>query len=204
MKWFTTLITSVFLVIIGCTPTMTMTYRYNIGLANVERPANARVQYGDIQLVRVQSGDTVKYHFEDSLLSVFWMPTDDQVYFWLNNKSQHTLKLIWDETAFVYPSGVSARVMHEGVKYNDRNNSQPPTIIPKDGSLFDCLNPTDRVFFGYKSYVLYDGYEWQTAPYLCPSDVGKDFRIVLPLQVEGVTNEYTFQFHVNSVDSLLK
>jgi hypothetical protein len=162
----------------------------------VERPANAKVQYGDIQLVRVQSGDTVKYHFEDSLLSVVWMPTDEQVYFWLDNKSQHTLKLNWDETVFVYPSGVSARVMHEGVKYLDRNSSQPPSVIPRGGSLVDCLNPTDRVYFGYSA--------WHTLPYVHPSDVGKDFRIVVPLQVEGVTNEYTFQFHVNSVDSLLK
>ena len=179
--------------LVGCMP-MTR-YRYDIGLTTVERPANAKVQYGDLQLVRVQSGDTVKYRFEDSLLSILWMPSAEQLFFWLDNKSQHTLKLIWDETVLLYPSGVSARVMHEGVKFIDRNSSQPPSIIPRGGTLFDCLNPTDRVVFS--NY-------WQTLPFVNTTDVGKDFRVVMPLQVEGITNEYTFQFHVNSVDSLSK
>lgn len=36
--------------------------------------------------------------------------------------------------------------MHSGVKYTDRNNSQPATSIPKGASLSDILLPTDNVF----------------------------------------------------------
>lgn len=37
--------------------------------------------------------------------------------------------------------------MHSGVKYIDRNNSQPPNIIPKNASLSDVIIPTDNIYY---------------------------------------------------------
>lgn len=43
--------------------------------------------------------------------------------------------------------GQVGRVMHSGVKYIDRNNSQPASVILKGATLSDIILPTDNVYY---------------------------------------------------------
>ncbi len=192
----------VVLVLFGCYA-MGPKARYDIRLAEVQRPADAKERYGE-QLIERRSaqGDSLKYWFEDSLVSVLWVPTTTRVYFLLTNKADHSIKIIWDEAAFLMPSGESRRVVHSGVKYTDANSPQPPSVVPRGGKLDDFVVTSDQCYYISGRYG-----GWNEAPFLPSSPdlptvqtlKGKTFSVLLPLQIEGVTNEYQFTFSIDDV-----
>ena len=125
------------------------TYRayYDIGLKQVERPAQAKERYGEQTITKVEEEGIYKYFFEDEMVKIVWIPTAYQVSFVLTNKTNHSIKIVWDEAAFVDVAGVSHRVMHSGVKYIDRNNPQPPTVVVRKGTITDLVIPTDNIYY---------------------------------------------------------
>jgi len=172
--------------------------QFDVGLTKVERPANAKQRYGDTKITQVaDSAGHHRYLFEDQLVSILWVPLSDQIAFYVTNKTDHSIKIVWDEAAFIDEGQQSHRVMHNGVKYIDRNQSEPPTIVAGNSSLFDEIVPTDHVDFL--------GGSWITSPLVMATDstksgkVGKTLRVLLPLSIEDVVNEYTFTFTIDTL-----
>jgi len=189
----------------GCT-----TYRayYDIGLTEVERPAQAKQRYGEQKVTQIEEEGVNKYLFEDEMVKIVWIPTSSQVSFILTNKTNHSIKIVWDEAAFVDEKGISHRVMHSGVKYIDRNNPQPPSVVVRNGTITDLVIPTDNVYYVSGKYG-----GWREAPLFPASSVtaeelrskaqkyvGKTIQVLLPIQIEDVVNEYIFTFEVKSVN----
>ncbi|NUP55824.1 MAG: hypothetical protein HOQ19_08330 [Gemmatimonadaceae bacterium] len=189
--------------------------KYDLSLTSVQRPEKAKVRYGPDHIASFSDSGKTKYTFEDSLINATVVPIQTGFSVRIENKTSHTIKIIWDDAAIVDPTGQSARIMHVGVKYVDRNNSQPPTVIVARGHIYDELSPTDKV---YMSTGLYGG--WQTAPLLpkTPFQIanrdtvlakltetykGKTVQLLLPLQIEDVTNDYLFTFTINDVTGAL-
>ena len=184
--------------------TSCMSYQgfYNVGLQEVERPENAKERYGESKIVNFQEDGKTKYSYEDEMIKIVWLPLSTQFAFTLQNKTDHSIKIIWDEAVYVNENSSSGRVMHAGVKYTDRNNSQPPTIVVKNANIDDMVVPTEKV-----SYI--SGVGWSTSPMfanramtseelntLSQSYIGKTVQILLPLQIEDTVNEYIFSFKV--------
>lgn len=177
---------------------------YDVGLDAVERPSDATQRYGPPEITRADSAGVAKYQFSDSLITVTWLVLPQKIGFILENKADHSIKIIWDEAAFVDPNGLSMRVMHAGVSYADRNSPQPPTVVAKGGRISDVVHPTDYVDFIYGNWremPIFAPYSAMTIEALEPArdHVGKTIQILLPIEIEGVTNEYTFTFKVNDV-----
>lgn len=188
----------------------THTATYSLSLDEVSRPAVTKDRWGDVE--NIQLSDSSKYEYADDLVDVLIGATTDGIAFHMQNKTEHTIKVVWDEAAFIDTDGSAGRVMHYGVRFMDRNNSQPPSILPGHGTITDEAFPTDRVYYGT---------EWANLPLIRPStvvsqspgaspdvvkfqrdadnNVGKRIGLLLPLEVEGVVNEYTFWFKVDSV-----
>lgn len=120
---------------------------YSIGLKTVESPANAKQQFGETKVVNFQDGTTNKYRYEDDYIYIVWYVGAKQFNFDLTNKSGHTLKINWDDISYVDYKGQTDRVMHSGVKYTERNNSQPASTVPKGANLSDLLLPTENVYY---------------------------------------------------------
>jgi len=180
---------------------------YNIGLEEVERPAQAEERYGEQKITQTQEGDIEKFYFEDDMVGIIWSPTSSQISFILTNKTDHSIRIIWDEAAYVDVPGESHRVMHSGVKYIDRNNPQPPSVIVRKGSLSDFVVPTDRVVYvsgrygGWKTLPLFPNKSQH--PSILEENAlfykDKTVQLLLPLQIEDVINDYIFTFKVNDV-----
>jgi hypothetical protein len=138
----------------------------------------------------------------------------------VRNKTDQTIKLLWDETSFIDLDGTSSRVMHIGVKFEGQIGSQPPTVIPAQQRLADDLFPTNRVWYRTPTPQLTAGY--QNGPLLMPayaatvaharepvpaapdsftttvrSHVGKRFAIAILFDADGAQHEYTFWFRVD-------
>lgn len=188
--------------------TSCMTYQgfYNVGLQEVERPENAKERYGESKIINFEEEGKTKYSYEDELIKIVWLPLSTQFAFTLENKSDNSIKIIWDEAVYVDENGSSGRVMHSGVKYVDRSNPQPPTVVVKKAKVDDMVVPTDNIYYISGQYG-----GWQTKPLfpnrattqeelntLTQKYVGKTVKILLPLQIQETVNEYIFSFKVEN------
>lgn len=183
---------------------------YDVSLSSVESPANAKVKYGETKIASFEEDGQSKYRYEDDFINISWYVGIHKFYFTLKNKSDYSMKIPWDDIVYVDISSNTQRVMHSGVKYTDRNSSQPATIVPKNASISDVLLPTDNVKYvggstGWDEGYLFPQYKKQedaSANYV----IGKKIRIILPIIIQDVQNEYSFEFTINdaTIDNLLK
>jgi hypothetical protein len=222
--WMTLAIVAAWLQMEGCATAglgrRTMVALYGSALSNVDRPQTTKDRYGAGEDILPLSGD--RYVFEDSLLSATLGVAKSRVNFSIRNKSDHSLKLVWDEAVFIETDGQTGRVAHSGVKYVDRNESQPSSVIPAGSSLSDFVLPTNRIYYRegiYRAYYSNPG-GWEELPLVLPAmkqmspgdsaaarqfsrganlNEGKRFGVVLPLEVDGALNEYTFWFEIRKV-----
>ena len=63
-----------------------------------------------------------------------WYIGRTQLNFCLTNKSGYSIKLPWDDMAYVDEDGKTMRVIHSGIRLVDRNAAQAPTVIPKNAT----------------------------------------------------------------------
>lgn len=178
---------------------------YDVCLNAVESPADAKKNYGETKIVLSEDEDISKYRYEDDYISITWFVLRSQFEFKLENKSNHSIKINWDDVSYVDINGKVGRVMHAGIKYSEKNNSQPPITIPKGASIEDILVPTDNV--EYESYI-----GWYTKPLINATfssieekkvlgvkNIGKEMRILFPLVIENVQNDYVYTFKVEQM-----
>jgi hypothetical protein len=190
----------------GCIPHR---IAYDISLGQVERPAEAKERYGNQEIYTIE-GDGGKYYFEDKMIRIGWAVTAKDIAFVLENKTDYSIRIIWDEAAYVDMNGFSHRVMHSGVKYIDRANTQAPTVVVRRGSVSDIVVPTD--------YILNLGeYGWKEGDILPNSSrdpdnkrlinkakeyLGKKIQVLLPLQIQDTVIDYIFVFTIESVKEI--
>lgn len=195
--------------------------QYDISLHQVERPTEASQRYGVQKITKAPKKGPGKYIFEDEMIQIIWLVNPDpktefglanDISFSLKNKTTYSIKIIWDETAFVDTAGASHRVIHAGVKYSQRNNPQPPSVIVRSGTFSDIVVPSDyisytRGIFGWRTKNILPSEMdkiWrketpQAFKSRAKSYVGKTIQILMPLEIQGVVNEYIFIFRVNAV-----
>jgi hypothetical protein len=175
---------------------------YDVALSSIEVPANVKQQYGETKIVTFNENDVNKYSYEDGYMKITWYVTSTTFYFDLVNKSGHAIKINWDDVAYVNIKGATSRVMHAGVKYNEKDKSQPASVVPKNATISELVLPTDNVFYQ-------DGVGWREANLIpsfyqsidalkkeAPTYVGKKMRILMPIVIENVQNDYIFEFNV--------
>lgn len=180
---------------------------YSVGLSSVESPADAKQQFGETKVVTFNEGGVSKYRYEDDYINIVWYVGLKQFNFTLNNKSGHSLKINWDDISFVDTKGQVGRVMHSGVKYTERNNSQPATTVPKGASITDILLPTDNVYYVSGQYGGWRENYLLPCVYKTPEEfnagasslIGKTMTIMMPIIIENVQNDYTFTFNIDKL-----
>ena len=199
-RWSLMMIFSAFAIFAGCASNRAY---YDVGLREVERPAEAKERYGEQLVSTIDEDGTTKYSFEDALVKVVWIPTVSQFLFVLTNKTDHSMRIVWDEAAFVDENGLSQRVTHSGVRYIDRNSHQPPTVVVREGTVADSIIPSDNIYYQSGRYG-----GWRERPLFPVSTmsadelnerVGNTVQILLPLQIQDIINEYLFVFVVQDV-----
>ena len=172
---------------------------YKTALAKVEKPEDATNRYGETKTI--QDAGVDKFSYNDSIIDITIFGTSEEFKFVLKNISEHSLKIIWNEAAFVGLDGSTSKIMHVGTKYSQREADQPATVVIKGAKIDDLATPTANVYYdeGYKiGYSTY-GNGWKTRSMLPKEYSGKEageIRLMLPIQIKDVVNEYTFVFRV--------
>lgn len=172
---------------------------YKTALVKVEKPEDATNRYGETKTI--QDAGVDKFSYNDSIIDITIFGTSEEFKFVLKNISEHSLKIIWNEAAFVGLDGSTSKIMHVGTKYSQREADQPATVVIKGAKIDDLATPTANVYYdeGYKiGYSTY-GSGWKTISMLPKEYSGKEageIRLMLPIQIKDVVNEYTFVFRV--------
>lgn len=171
---------------------------YTVVMTNVEAPEDYRQQYGETKVLSLSENEITKYSYEDEMVSFIWYVSKSQFNFMLKNKTNHSIKVPWDDIVFINPGGRSMRVIHSGVRYIDRNKEQGTSVVAKNSTLDDILIPSDYIYYvddggsglgGWKNHDVFHNYEF----------IGAKASIVFPVIIEDVTNEYVFKFQVMDV-----
>lgn len=140
-------------------------------------------------------GSFTDSEFKDQSISILWTLSDKELFFDLTNNSDGTIKIIWDDAAYIDPTGQTNKVFHNGVKYTDRNSSLPSTSIIKGAKLTDIVAPSDYAYFLSGQY---GGWMQKSLfPYSKKIGVihdGKQFKVLLPLQIGVSRRDYIFTF----------
>lgn len=148
----------------------------------------------DQNLVREFRGSqTERYHTLPAadaamLRSLLGSPPLTRVQFVLQNRSNSTLRLHWDESVFIQTNRRVSRVAHQGVKYNDINQSQPPSLVPRGALLEDFVVPTASISFNNNA--------WVEEPFLRQLTPGTTFGLNLTIEVAGKKQELNLSFTV--------
>lgn len=192
---------------------------YTIPLSKVERPKEASTRYGQPK-IDTHPSEKYKYIFEDNMVRVLWLVDGINISFSIQNKTDQSIKIPWDEAAFVDEKSKSHRVIHSGVIYKDRAKPQAPSIIARKAFLEDFVYPSDYLY--WKEGSGYSEGRWENKPLFvsldyhgtytkgnyptfesfeqaAKSNVGKSIQVLLPLQIEDVINDYIFTFVVENV-----
>lgn len=158
-------------------------------LSKVEKPSNPSIRYGDTTAVTEK--DITKYSYQDNFIDILVFADGSQFNFILKNVSDNTLKVVWNEAVFVDVDGMTSKVMHTGIKYSQKNGDQPASTIIKGAKLEDIAIPTDKVYYSeylekWTNYSLYSKAKSNLE--------GQVIKLMLPIQVMDVVNEYIFEF----------
>jgi hypothetical protein len=164
---------------------------------------------GDSSNIKIDSTDVLKitkHVYSDPEIEIFWYNSISQFNFELKNKSNETIKLIWDDASYIGTDGSAKKIFHNGVKFIERTNAQPATSIIKNSKLSDLVAPTDNVYY---SSGKYGGWN-QTPLFLTSRKIetpvydNTEVRVLLPLAFSGTTKEYVFTFKVKWIEDVKK
>lgn len=174
---------------------------YKMALIEVEKPEDSTNRYSETKTIQDDNVD--KFSYNDSIIDLTIFGTKENFRFSLKNISNHSIKIVWNDAAFVGLDGSTSKIMHTGIKYSERESDQPATVIIKGAKIDDSATPTANVYYDEGLYLPYTGKTigngWKTKSMIPEKHQGKEagiIRLMLPIQVKDVVNEYTFVFRV--------
>lgn len=146
--------------------------------------------------------------YKDELLNIAWSIDRNKINFNLKNNASGSIKVLWDDMAFVGITGESHRVIHKGIKYSEKEKEQAPSIVARNTELHDLLIPADNIYYK-KSRE-----KWAANPFIAdttysPEDEasqrpdGKKIQVLLPIIVNEKRYEYQFVFEIEKISFYL-
>ena len=116
----------------------------------------------------------------------------------IRNRTDNTMKVLWEESAFISTNGTTQRIIHSGVNYLDRNKPQSPSIIPGGSVLNDHIVPVGNVsrLSGSGDIIIESLLSWKTIGKYQP---GTTIGLLLPVQILDNTIEYLITFELEWV-----
>jgi len=206
----------------GCA-TITFNSNYQLSLSGVSHPKNETYYYGNQKIDTVTDNPKYNYFFEDSLVKILWLADSRQITFSIENKTDYIIKILWDDAAYVDENNHSHRVIHSGIKFNDRANPQPPSVIAPKGIIDDFVFPADYIQFipgnentapawveqslipvtSEKHVITESSLDEAQAKFndSLKVNIGKNYQVLLPLQIDNTLHEYIFTFTIENAAS---
>jgi hypothetical protein len=149
--------------------------------------------------------------FADDLLSLEWKVTNRSMALTVANKTNSTMKLIWDEATFLRSDGSALRLAHRATTSpSDTEFTTLPSVIPRGAKLHDAVYPADNL---YRASDDEGNHFWVAMPLLPESEAktpqlamkqgnarrGEKVKVLLVVEAEGKIHEYMTTLAVEGV-----
>lgn len=160
-----------------------------IELSQVEKPADETIRYGETSVV--QGDQVAKYAYVDNVIYLLIYGTPKGFFIELENVSESSIRVIWNEAVFVNLKGVTYKVTHNGIKPDGRDIDQTPSLIIKGAKLVDTIIPNDIEDKNVSGWIVRN---------MFPQKIREEGRVslMLPIQIKDTVNEYIFVFDVST------
>ena len=198
---------------LGCSPALkyySAFYDMEFSIETTDKKERGVVKSEKVEFTE---NDHHEFKFEDGNIDIIWIPDEDNFSFELKNKSDSTIKIIWDDSLIITPDNENHRIIHNGVKFNDRDKAMVSTPVIRKGIHRDSIQPSDYIYFksgrnyesGWDSELLFsksvvyiiDDNAVKMTEKLKSNYEGKKFQILLPLEIKDSKKEYIFTFTIN-------
>jgi hypothetical protein len=149
------------------------------------------------RLLAPAPSDDLRYR--DREIAAAFTPGERQFDLDLTNYSGKTIRILWDRAEYTDYVNKQHRIMHSGVRPQDRNNAIPPETVQPGGSVQRSIMPVSAVVYSKEK----KGYD--TKP-LFPVDndravalKGRRIYLFLPIEVDRAIIPYNFKFEISEV-----
>ena len=170
----------------GCATMLAPRLEVPLELGGVQRPADVAERWGSYTLA---PADTSGYTYEDGLLALAVVPLRGSFSVLLENRTEHSIRLLWAESSYVGPDGLSSGVVPGETRWIDMGNVPSPQVIPAQASAAFTAIP--RATANVSATTITPFYPSRTT---CEEAEESTIRLILPLEIEGNLNEYTLVF----------
>jgi hypothetical protein len=148
----------------------------------------------NLAIVKPKPADNLA--FKDDDISILFAAEPKDMAFGVKNKTDHAMHVDWNQVALVDPSGKSHQVIHQGIKFSEKDSSKTPTVIPPGARIEDMVMSADSVRMGSREWILED--LLPPGPQAEKLRAGQ-FSIFLPLEINGKTVDYNFVFAIRDI-----
>lgn len=181
--------------------------KYEIGLFEADRPADAQGKYG-AQVVRtIETMEKEISHFEDNLISATFYMKPKAFELEIMNKLDKSIAIDWNGAQYVDENGKTHRLVHESVLKKDLDKPQEPVVIEGRGVWKEKVQSRDNLTLEQGIHST-----WRVSPFFPHQDGSsaklteqtaglkdKVVKIKLPFVVNGDVLDYTFGFLIHNV-----
>ncbi len=142
--------------------------------------------------------------YKDELIFVSWKIDRNRINLSVKNNASGSIKILWDDMAFVGLNNDSHRIIHKGVKYSEKEKEQAPSIVARNTELIDVIIPADNIYFK-ESWKKWCAYPFVNDFLYSPEDEasqrpdGKKIQVLLPIIISEKRYEYQFVFEIDNI-----
>lgn len=118
----------------------------------------------------------------------------------IQNDSGNSVKVLWDDGAFVDQNNIAHRIVHAGIKITDKEKAQVPSVIPDESMIDDTIYAADCLRWNSKKG------DWDYLPIVWDRMFANEedanryiqnmapVKLLLPIERNGQITEYLFTF----------
>lgn len=142
--------------------------------------------------------------YEDTYVTIIPESIDPKINLTIWNKYTSSIRVLWDEAAYIDVTGNTHRVIHTGVKFTDKEKAQVASVIPAGAKLEDVAVPVEciELIGGTWTIIPFESYKFDslTEAENLVSILEKDpnlcgCTLLLPILVDDKKIEYTLRFN---------
>ncbi|MEA3356557.1 MAG: hypothetical protein U9Q23_04380 [Candidatus Bipolaricaulota bacterium] len=180
---------------------------YDISLCQVERPAWVIDRYSPRDSSSLSERGMDKTEYENESILINWNMQPYGISFSLRNKTDAPIRIIWEQAALIGFEKKSASVTHLDMPQKTAFDPLLPTVVASCTHIEDKIIPSRNIDWSSSGWRITDSWlpvkaSGEELKSVRGVYCGKLFSILLPIEVEGIINDYVFTFRINAVGQL--
>lgn len=153
-----------------------------------------KIQHKQLKFRMVSPTESDNLRIRDGQVSIALTLDEKQMQMSFTNTTPLPIRVLWQRAAYTDAAGQNHRIMHPGIRYEERNRSFPYQTVMPYMTIHQPLLPVDMVTFDRRKQSC------ETLP-LFPADAverfkGRIFELLIPVEIENRVVPYTFKVKV--------